>query len=136
MNLPELISSFTEGLEPCVVLWFEEVRKSRTTPNSSEITLRSLFPLELSGARRFGRVEPPRTHVKLHHSPGSICCTMVRTGSEESNHPELERNYPMILVSSGAEWFKEVQRKRTTLNSWQASPQSWIYLLYYGSNRF
>ena len=28
-----------------------------------------LFPLELSGLNRFGRVEPPRTHVKLHHRP-------------------------------------------------------------------
>ena len=37
------------------------------------------------------------------------CCTMVRTGSEELNHPELMRNYPMILVPSGAQWFKEVR---------------------------
>ena len=31
-------------------------------------------------------------------------------GTEELNHPELVRNYPMILVSSGAQWwFEEVR---------------------------
>ena len=84
-------------------------------------------------------VEPPRTDVKLHRRSGSelmrnyrmvlvpcglrsiclpcnkvvrtgsLCCTMVRTGSEELNHPELMRNYPMILVPSGAQWFEEVR---------------------------
>ena len=33
LNYPELMSNFTLGLDPCVVLWFEEVQKSRTTPN-------------------------------------------------------------------------------------------------------
>ena len=46
--------------------WFEEVQKRWTTPNSWEITLWSLFPLEVSGlvsgSKRFGRVEPPCTH--------------------------------------------------------------------------
>ncbi len=46
--------------------------------------------------------------VELHHRPGSLCCAMVRTGSEELNHLELMRNYPMILVRSGAQWFEEV----------------------------
>jgi len=30
-----------------------------------------LVSLELSGSRRFGRVEPPQTHVKLLCWPGS-----------------------------------------------------------------
>ena len=32
-----LMSSSTTGLVCCVVLWFEQVRKSLTTPNSREI---------------------------------------------------------------------------------------------------
>ena len=59
----------------------------------------SLFPLKLSGLRRFSRVEPPWIYVKLHPRPGYVCCTMVRTGLEELNHPELMRSYPMSLVS-------------------------------------
>jgi len=43
--------------------WFKEVRKRWTTLNSWEITLWSLFPLELSGSvrgsQRFSKVEPP-----------------------------------------------------------------------------
>ena len=42
--------------------------------NHPEPKRRFLFPLELSGSRRFGWVEPPRTHVK-------------RTGSEKLNTP-------------------------------------------------
>ena len=38
-----------------------------------------------------------------------MCCTMVRTCSEESNHPELIRKYPMIIVPFGAQWFEVVQ---------------------------
>ena len=44
---------------------------------------------------------------------------MVRTGSEELNHPELMRNYPMNLAPSGAQWFEEfgvVQLLRTYSN--------------------
>ena len=59
----------------------------------------SLFPLKLSGSRRFSRVEPPWIYVKLHPRPGYVCCIMVRTGLEELNHPELMRSYPMSLVS-------------------------------------
>ena len=71
------MSSSTAGLVSCVELWFEQVRKSWITPNSGEIVLRSLFPLELSGSNRFGRVKPPRTHVKFHRRPGFLCWTIV-----------------------------------------------------------
>ena len=37
-----------------------------------QLALRSLFPLELSGSRRFDRVEPPRTHEKLLYGPCSL----------------------------------------------------------------
>jgi len=83
-----------------------------------------------AGSKRFGRIEPPqsdvkrshkrcshgdilvqksRTHVKLHHRSGLLCCAMVQTGSEQLNHPELMRDYPMILVPIGSQWFIEVR---------------------------
>jgi len=85
------------------------------------------------GSKRFGRIEPPQsdgnvatsivpmvmywfdkvqksqTHVKLHHRSGLLCCAMVQTGSEQLNHPELMRDYPMILVPIGSQWFIEVR---------------------------
>jgi len=68
------------------------------TPNSWEIALWSLFPLELSGlvsgSQRFGRIELPWTHVELHHRSGSLSCAMIRTGLKEVNHPELMKNIP------------------------------------------
>ena len=91
-------------------LWFEQVRKSWTTPNSWEIILRSLFPLELRGSTRFGRVEPPRTHVKLHWRRGFTCWTMVQTGSEELNHPELMSSSTAGLVSCVELWFEQVRK--------------------------
>ncbi len=57
--------------------------------------------------RRFVRVEPPRTQVKLHQRPGSLSCAMVRIGWEEVNNPELMRNYPVIIVPSRAQWFDQ-----------------------------
>jgi len=47
--------------------------------------------------------------VKLHHRSGSLRCVMVRRGSEELNHPELMRNYPVILVPSVAQRFEDFQ---------------------------
>jgi len=88
LNHPELMTNNY----PMIVIssgthWFEEVQKRWTTPNSWEITLWSVFPLELSGSiggsLRFSRVEPLQTHVKLHHISGSSSCAMVRTGSKE-----------------------------------------------------
>ena len=125
-----------EGLCPCVVLWFKQVRKSRTTPNSCQSTLRSLFRLELRGLKWFGKVEPPRTHVKLHRRIESMRSTTIRTGLEESNLSELVRNYSIIFVPSGAQSFEVVRLGRTTHNSCQISQQDWIELLYCGSNRF
>ena len=71
LNRPELMSNSTAGLVPCVVLWFEQVRKSS-----------SLFLMELSGLRKFGRVEPPRTHEKLSYDPcleaaGLVLCVVL-----------------------------------------------------------
>ena len=48
-----------------------------------------------SSLRRFGVVEPPRTHLKLPCRPYSPCSTVVRGGSVWSNHPELTRNCPV-----------------------------------------
>jgi len=84
LNHPEVMSSFTTG--PMI-----------------------LVSQDLSGSRRFGRVESPQTHIKLHHRSCSLCCAMVQTGSEELNHPKLMKNYPNIIVSSGAQWFEEVR---------------------------
>ena len=160
LNHPERMSASTTGLVSCVEQCFEQFRKSWTTPNacqvppqagfpvvrtgsdiwttpnSWEIILRSMFPLELRGStrfgrvepprthvkaslkawfhvlnygsNRFGRVEPPRTHVKFHRRPCFLCWTMVRTGSEKLNHP----------------------------NSWQIILWSLFILELSGSNRF
>ncbi len=70
------------------------------------------YPIVLcpSVAQGFGRFEPPRTHVKLHCRPGSLCCTMVRTGS---TLPNLFAG----LVRCVALWFEQVWNSWTTPNS-------------------
>ena len=103
-------------VEPCQVppqAGFPVVRTGSeiwTTPNSWEIILRSMFPLELRGSTRFGRVEPPRTHVKLHWRHGFTCWTMVRSGLEELNHPELMSSSTADLVSCVELWFEQVRK--------------------------
>ena len=69
----------------------------------------SLTPLELSGSR-FGRVEPPRTHEKLSYDPCSLCSSVVRTGSERLNHPELMSSSTVGLVSCVELWFEQVRK--------------------------
>ena len=134
LNHPERMSASTTGLVSCVEQWFEQFRKSWTTPNacqvppqagfpvvrtgseiwttpnSWEIILWSMFPLELRGSTRFGRVEPPRTHVKLHWRHGFMCWNTVRTGSEELNHPELMSSSTAGLVSCVELWFEQVRK--------------------------
>ena len=58
---------------------------SETLNHAKLMTLYSLFTQWHSGSRRFGRVEPPKTHVKLHHRTGSPCGTVVRTGVQALN---------------------------------------------------
>ena len=62
--------------------------------------------------------------------------TTVRTGSEQLNHPELMRNYPVILVPSRAQWFKQVRKSWTTPNSWEIILWSLFPLELKGSARF
>ena len=138
LNQPELMRNYPVTLVPSRAQWFEQVRKSWTTPSSCQGQPRAWFPvlnygsnrfgkveppwtheklsydpcslcMALRGSTRFGRVEPHRSHVKFHHRPGFLCWTMVQTGSEELNLPELMRNYPMILVPSGAQRFDKVR---------------------------
>ena len=103
-------------VEPCQVppqAGFPVVRTGSEiwiTRNSWESILRSMFPLELRGSTRFGRVEPPRTHVKLHWRHGFTCWTMVRTGSEELNRPELMSSSTAGLVSCVELWFEQVRK--------------------------
>ena len=53
LNHLELMSNSTPGLVLCGVLWFEHVWNSWTIPNSWEIILWSLFPLDFSGSMMF-----------------------------------------------------------------------------------
>ena len=85
------MSSSTAGLVSCVELWFEQVRKSWSTPNSWQIILWTLFPLEHSGSSRFGRVKPPEL----------MSCSTAG------------------LVSSIELWFEQVRKSWTTPNSWE-----------------
>lgn len=124
-------------------LTWGSVRKSWTTLNSLEIILWTLLPLELSGLRRFTRcwtprtlvkhhhrpgslcctmiwtgVEPHQTLIKLHCRPGSLCCTMVRTGSEELNHPELISNSTaeLALLSMVQTGLEELNHRKLMRN--------------------
>ena len=162
-------SNLPVGMLPTSSQWFEEVRCGRTTPNSLEPvgllplqqsgsrrfgvvepprthskllcrpyspyitvvrggsvwsnrpeltrTCPACFPLHHSGSRRFGVVEPHRTHSKLHCRPASPCITVVRGVSVLSNHPKLTRNCPVGLFPPAAKWFKEVRCCQTTPNS-------------------
>ena len=85
---------------------FGLVQLFRTCSNRS--TTQRTSPQELSGSNRFGRVEPPRTHVKIHHRPGFLC--------------EL--------------WFEQVRKSWTTPNSWEIILWSLFPLELSGSNRF
>ena len=81
---------------PLELRGLDEVREGWTTPNSCQASLKAWFHVLNYGSNRFGRVEPPRTHVKFHRRPGFLCWTMVRTGSEELNHPN---SWQIILWS-------------------------------------
>ena len=59
------------------------------------------FPVLYYGSNMFGRVQPPRTHEKLSYDPCSLWSSVVQGGSVGLNHPELMRNYPMVLVPCG-----------------------------------
>ena len=78
-NHHKLVRNYPMILAPSGAQSFKEVR---TTPNSWEIILWSLLPLELSGSRRF---EPHQSHVKLLCRSGSLCCAKVWTGLEENS---------------------------------------------------
>ena len=74
-----------------------------------------------AGSRRFVRVEPPRTHVKLHHRSGSSPCAMVRASSVGLNQPELMSSsttglvgsLPCAMVRAGSRRFVRVESPRT-----------------------
>jgi len=46
-----------------------------------------------------------RAHDKFSYDNNFLWNSLVQGGTEEVNHPELMRNYPMITVPSGAQWF-------------------------------
>ena len=107
-------------------VWFKPTKPPRTSlSNRKGEGTRHVGELEMSSGL-FNPTEPPRTcsnnstcngtrhvveldmswHVRLHRSPGSICCAMVWRGLEESNHLKLVSIYPMILLHSEAQWFE------------------------------
>ena len=56
----------------------------------------------------YNLLEPPRTHEKLFYDPCSLRSSVVQGGSVGLNHLELMRNYPMIVISSGAQRFEDM----------------------------
>ena len=130
-NHPELTRN---GLLPHAEKWFDEVRSGRTTSNSLVPTLLASFPLHHRGlvwsnhpeltqtypvgmhplhhssSLRFGPVEPPRTHLKLHCSPAS---PLVRGGSVWSNNLKLTGTYPVDLLPPSSQRFGVVEPLRT-----------------------
>ena len=76
--------TFPVGLLPPTAQWFEEVRCSRTFPNSLQTALEARFTLQHSGSRRFGEVEPHQTHSNLPCRPASPFVTVFRGGSVQS----------------------------------------------------
>ena len=106
-NHPKLTRYCPVGLLPPAAQWFEVVWCGRTTPNSLAT---ACFPQQHSGSRRFGVVEPPRTHSLLPCRPASPSSTVGRGGSVWSNHLELTRNFPVDLLPLATKWFEEVRR--------------------------
>ena len=81
LNLPELTSNCPSDQLPHSSQWFEEVQSGRTTQNCLKTCPVVLLHLQESGSRRFGVVEPPRTHSNLPSRPASPFVTVVRRGS-------------------------------------------------------
>ena len=94
-NRSELTRTSPEGLLPPTAQWIEDVRCSRTFPNSLKTALEACFPFHHSGSRRFDVVEPPRTHSFL---PASPFVTVIQGGSVFLNLPELTRTFPVGLL--------------------------------------
>ena len=114
LNHPELMSSTTTGPVPCPVLWFENVRGGSVRLNHPKLmsssTTDRFLALVRAGSRRFGRVQPPRTHVKL---TTGLVPAMVRAGSRRFVRVEPPRTHVKLHHSSvpcsGASRFEEVR---------------------------
>ena len=119
-----------------------------------EITLWFLLPLELRGSWIFSSVEPPQTHVNLHHrhgsmrvdppqtreklsyDPCSLLSSVVRGGLIGLNHPKVMSNSTAGLVPCVVLRFEQAQKSWATPNSCQAPLQACFAVWYYGLNRF
>ena len=120
-NRPKRTPTFLVGLLPPSSQRFEEVRCSRTSPNSLDPFLYACSPLRHSGLRRFGEVEPPQTHSTLPCRPASPYSTVVRGGSVQLNLPELTPNCPSGQLPPSSQWFEWVRCGRTAPNSLEPS---------------
>ena len=76
-NRPKLTRTFPVGLLPPTSQWFEDVRCSRTFPNSLQTALEARLTLQHTGSRRFGEVEPHQTHSNLPCRPASPFVTVL-----------------------------------------------------------
>ena len=55
-----------------------------------------LCTLVQAGSRRFGRVKPHQTHVKLYHRSGLLPCAMLRAGSRRFGRVEPPRTHVQL----------------------------------------
>lgn len=111
-----------------------------TTPNSWEIILWSLFPEELSGSRRFGRVEPLRTNEKLSYDCNFLWSSAVRGYGTTFLKGEVvvcsvEHDTAMFgwkddLENEGWSWRESVRRKRMKVidNLWLQWQTRWRWV--------
>ena len=96
---------------PCMTV----VQGGSVWSNHTELTQTypvGMHPMHYSSSLRFGLVEPPRTHLKLHCRP---CITVVRGGSVWSNHLKLTRTYPVGLHPPSSQRFGVVVPLRSHL---------------------
>ena len=121
LNRSELTRTSPEGLVPPTSQWIEDVRCSRTFPNSLQTSLEACFPFHHSGSRRFDVVEPPRTHSILPCRPASPFVTVIQGGSVQLNLPELTPNCPSGQLPPSSQWFEWVRCGRTAPNSLEPS---------------
>ena len=112
-NRSELTRTSPEGLLPPTSQWLEDVRCSRTFPNSLQTALEACFPFHHSGSRRFYVVEPPRTHSCR---PASPFVTVIQGGSVYLNLPELTQTTVMKGEAGRNGSLESVRGGSTALN--------------------
>ena len=123
-NPSKLVRTIVQHTELPFVIYWLNTGSEWGLWESNQLELMRIFPtshcdiLRNYHMRRFGKVEPPRTHVKLHHRSGPLWCAMVRTG------------YHIIPGIARCVEFFNIRESRTNSNWWATSPLALLPLWY------